>query len=217
MANLGSDLPELPDGFEVVWVDFPPNPNLHLPRGYVLDKGRRILSGILKTKVKGYMMFVDDDDLVSSHLTSFLISHPNNNGWYFPKGYEWTESSKVFYLARDFHLKCGTSHIINSELLNLPKDLESASESYLKRFLGEHINYRKDLKAAGTPLEPLPFIGAVYRIGHAESSWGTSTVFNKYFWKRENLLNPILLAYRMTRIRLRSRRINRDFFGGIDG
>ena len=58
VANEGADLPELPEPFEVVRVDFPPN-NMHERDGadmedfyeaFRVDKGRRVLAGMLQAR-----------------------------------------------------------------------------------------------------------------------------------------------------------------------
>ena len=214
MANHGSDLPELPYGFEVVWVDCEPTDTSQYSNIQV-DKGRRLLSGILYAGAVGHVMFVDDDDLVNRHLVSFVNAHPRENGWYFHQGYLWSEGSPFLYKAHGFHELCGTSHILRSELLNLPSDLESASESYLTRFLGPHIHYKHDLAIAGTPLAPLPFIGAVYRVGHPESTIKTGFVFQKYFCDRNLFHKPWKLPYRLTKLRYKNRLLKKDFFGLI--
>jgi hypothetical protein len=91
VANREATLPPLPDRFSVEWVDFPPN--AHHDRAGVdletfdeavrLDKGRRILAGLLGTRLGSYVMIVDDDDFVSQHLVAFVAQHPTQNGWYF--------------------------------------------------------------------------------------------------------------------------------------
>lgn len=94
MANHGSDLPELPDGFEVVWVDFDSTDTSQYSNIQV-DKGLRILSGILHSGSIGHIMFVDDDDLVNRHLVSFVNAHPRANGWYFHQGYLWSKGLTI--------------------------------------------------------------------------------------------------------------------------
>ena len=61
IANHGADLPELPKGFDVKRVDFPPN-QLHAQgnatqgqfyQAFRLDKGRRVLAGMLHAGENG--------------------------------------------------------------------------------------------------------------------------------------------------------------------
>lgn len=213
VANHEADLPDLPLGFDVKRVDFPPNPDLTIHANRMVDKGRRCLAGIFHADEIGHVMFVDDDDLVNRHLVSFVRSHPQANGWYFNKGYLWSENSNILYLAPKFYELSGTSHIIRTDLLNLPETLESASENYLKRYIGEHFYYYDDFKKAGTPLSPLPFIGAIYRVGHINSVSGTKSILYKYLFSLDNLIKPWKLAYRITRFRYRNKKIRDDFFG----
>ena len=78
IANAGSDLPALPAQVEVEWVDFSPNV-LHdkgtasrdeVLDAFRMDKGRRVLKGMLRARDSRFFMIVDDDDfevLVALH------------------------------------------------------------------------------------------------------------------------------------------------------
>lgn len=88
VANHGADLPTLPECFEVKWVDFPPTflPDIvdhdRFWDALRLDKGRRVLAGMLHAGNMGHAMVVDYDDLVSKRLTSFVAENQTANGWY---------------------------------------------------------------------------------------------------------------------------------------
>jgi hypothetical protein len=45
---------------------------------------------------------VDDDDVVSCRLTSFLAGHLGDNGWYVRDGYIWGDGGKLLYKYADF-------------------------------------------------------------------------------------------------------------------
>src|ERR1700743_3319056 len=70
VANKGSDLPPLPRNFRLMQVGFPPNPMFEqgdndretFLNSCRLDKGRRVLSGLLQADRSGYSMVVDCDD-----------------------------------------------------------------------------------------------------------------------------------------------------------
>ncbi len=67
-----------------------------------LDKGRRVLAGILEADKSGYLMVVDDDDFVSCRLTRFVADHLGNNGWYVQNGYIWGDGGRLIYEYADF-------------------------------------------------------------------------------------------------------------------
>ncbi len=117
VANAGADLPPLPAGFDVARVDFPPNP-LHelgfsteearLTLG--LDKGRRVLAGMLAAGATGYFMVVDDDDFVSRRLTAYVAKHFGGPGWYLREGYLWGSGGKLFASYSDFSVQASHMH-----------------------------------------------------------------------------------------------------------
>jgi glycosyltransferase involved in cell wall biosynthesis len=221
VANAGSDLPPLPDHFELKQVDFPPNQMLERGNNDVetfrgifrLDKGRRVLAGLLEASGSDYVMVVDDDDFVSCRLTSFVAEHRGENGWYVQNGYLWGDGGKLIYEYADFWKFCGTSHIIKTALYKLPASVEAADADYIRKICGSHIFIRDHLKAQGVPLEPLPFVGAVYRVGHAGAHSKSPGLIRQVFFKRELLKNPLKLLRRFARLRLLSPHLRHQFWG----
>jgi hypothetical protein len=221
VANEGCDLPALPSNFELKQVRFPPNPMFEqgdndrevFLDSCRLDKGRRVLAGILQADRSGYSMVVDDDDFVSCRLASFAASRPNENGWYMQKGYVWGDGGKLIYEHADFWKFCGTSHIVRTALYDLPASVEDADPEYLRRIFGSHVFVRDYLEARGTPLEPLPFVGAMYRIGHAGAHSKSPGLVRQVFFKREILKNPLKLAQRFARLRLVDAAVRQQFWG----
>jgi hypothetical protein len=221
VANYGSDLPILPKGFEVAWVNFLPN-QLHeqgnvdkeeFYEAFRADKGRRVLVGMLHAGNMGHVMIVDDDDLVNRNLTSFVEQNPTANGWYIRDGYVWTDGGKLLYEYSDFSKLCGTSHIIRADLYCLPKCIEAAEEVYIRKTLGSHVFFHDQLINSGASLAPLPFRGAIYRIGHAGAHSGSAAILKEYFYHRYLLKRPKELCRRILRLRPKNARIRRDFFG----
>ena len=183
VANRGTELPALPGNAELHEVDFEP---VILPRRHAepdrfyslmrLDKGRRVLTGLLRARPVGHVMVVDYDDLVSNRLAGFVESSPAANGWSLGSGYLYSGGEDALLLEGNFHRHCGTSHIIRADLLDLPARFEEADDEKVRRWLGAHVFIRGDLHERGTPLGLLPFPGAVYRIGHPSATSRSPTL-----------------------------------------
>jgi hypothetical protein len=221
VANYGADLPDLPKGFDVKRVDFPPN---ELPEpGTVekeqiydairIDKGRRLLAGMLYAGEMGHVMTVDNDDFISRRLTSFVAANSKANGWYFRDGYVWGDGGRILFRFTDFSRLCGTSHIVRADLFKLPSSLETADETYIRRMIGSHLFLHDHLDKTGNPLEPLPFVGAIFRTNHPESGSQSGGVLRKYFFRKQMLTNPVVLGSRVRRLHLKTRRIDEEFMG----
>lgn len=221
VANNGADLPKLPNKFEVKYVNFPPNERHEQGKEdkeifyefFRFDKGRRVLAGMLHTKGAGHFMIVDDDDFVSCELTSFVAENKTENGWYIHNGYIWGDGGYLLSLCSGFSHFCGTSLIIRSDLYQLPNKFEKASKEYIKNKLGSHIFIQEYLKRTTTPLEPLPFPGAVYRIGHVGAHSKSKGLIAHYFMHRWLLKQPREFMRRLLRMRFLTRKIKKDFFG----
>ena len=219
VANEGADLPSLPDKFDVRRVDFPPNPLYE--RGQAdreafvdavrLDKGRRILAGMLHAPETDYFMVVDDDDFVSRRLVGFVGQHRGEHGWAIRDSYVWPHDGHIVYADPDFSNFCGTSHIVRADLYELPGRCEDASDFYVKHHLGSHVFIEKYLRSKGSPLAPLPFRGAVYRIGHPSAHSKSSGVLRNYFVRRANVRNPFLLGKALCRLRWLTPSLREEF------
>jgi hypothetical protein len=221
VANHGAELPELPKGFEVKRVDFPPN-NLYSQgsaeqeqfwEAFRIDKGRRVLAGMLHAGEMGHVMIVDDDDFVSKRLTSFVAANSLANGWYVENGYIWTEGGNLLFRYADFSHLCGTSHIVRADLYALPVDFDAADEKYISRMLGSHIFIHDHLSTTGTPLAPLPFVGAVYRTGHSGAHSNSRGILRQYIFRKELVKRPWVLPHRISCLQFKTRRIEAEFFG----
>jgi len=96
----------------------------------------------------------------------------------------------------------------------LPTDVHEASEAYVKRTLSSHIFIRDDLERAGTPLAPIPFPGAIYRIGHPTAHSRSSGLATNVFVKKDVLTNARTFVANVLRLRRLTKSIRDEFFHG---
>lgn len=224
IANEGADLPPLPERFSVEWVQFSPNLRHEKAGGastedfldaFRIDKGRRVLKGMLRARDSRFFMIVDDDDFVSARITQFVAAHADANGWVVDHGYVWDDGGGILYKHHHLNHVCGTTLIIRAALYQLPPDFESATPEYIKTLLGSHRQIATLLAERGTPLALLPFPGAIYRVGHSGSHSQTPRVLKKYVFNRELLFRPHLLARNVLRLRRVGAAVKREFFGQV--
>jgi hypothetical protein len=221
VANEAADLPDLPARFCVERVTFPPN-DMH-ERGtagkedfyeaFRVDKGRRVLSGMLRARDSRFFMIVDDDDFVSARIVQHVADNPAANGWRIQRGYVWDDGGRLLFEHDDFNHVCGTSLIVRSDLYGLPDRFEGAPLEWIKTMLGSHIRIADTLAERGTPLQTLPFRGAVYRVGHAGSHSKTPSLLVKYFLNRTAIKRPRRMLRNLRRLRLVNGTVKREFFG----
>ena len=166
VANEGSDLPDLPPRFAVERVNFPPNERHERQNNanrqefwdaFRLDKGRRVLAGMLACRESHFYMIVDDDDFVSSSLVQHVADNRDAPGWCVQLGYVWDDGGRLLFATEEFNRMCGTSLIVRSDLYSLPQRFEDASEEWIKTMLGSHRFIADILAERGTPLGPCHF------------------------------------------------------------
>ncbi|WP_156963716.1 galactosyl transferase [Muricoccus aerilatus] len=213
VANRGADLPAMPSGFDVVRVDFapailPPSQEERL-EAVRRDKGGRILAGLIAGRPKGHVMVVDYDDLVRFRLSELVSANPTSNGWYFETGFLYSGGEEVLAYESRFYAFCGTSHIVRADLLRIPAAFEQADQGYVSQWLGSHKAIKRMLEQAGTPLERLPFPGAIYRIGHADA---TSRSGNIRRFLNRKAVKPQL---HVTEPQPLDKQLRNAFFGGL--
>lgn len=222
VASRGADLPPCLEGIDVVRVDLEvTRPDSSGPRELFYeairhDKGHRFLAGLMHTRRVGHIMVVDYDDLVSRRLATLVADHPQANGWYVDRGYFFSGGRIVYHCRSNFFEWCGTSHIIRADLLRLPKSIDAAPEDYVRRTLGSHKFIKRDLDGLGAPLPPLPFAGAVYRMGHGGSVTASNHVVAQFI-NRWALHRPGKLAKDILSFRYLGPKLADEFFGGVPG
>lgn len=221
IANEGADLPALPERFSVERVTF--SPNLRHDKGsgspdefldaFRMDKGRRVLKGMLRARQSRFFMIADDDDFVSARLAEFVTAHPDANGWTIDRGYVWDDGGKLLYQHPQLNHVCGTTLIVRSDLYDLPADFDSATPDYIKTMLGSHRRIATLLSERGTPLASLPFPGAIYRVGHSGSHSQTPSILKQYVFNSGTFRRPHLLLKNLLRLRPVDIAAKREFFG----
>lgn len=222
VANSNSELPQTPDRVEVVRVGFPPNAFHDLyPRqdkkpayeAFRLDKGRRVLAGMLHAIDASHFMIVDDDDLVSRRLAGLVAANKEANGWQINDGYSWASDGQLLKRERRFSRLCGTSHVVRSDLYGLPDTAAGATDEFIKTRLGSHVQIARILADQGTPLAPLPFPGAVYRVGHTNAHSQTGGLLRSLIWNKKTVLRPWATAANLLRLRPLTDAHRTEFFG----
>ena len=211
IADEDTPLPDTPAGFQVVRLpsvsDGPvvPNPPVKgrkLSREQVrIDKGRRLHAGMKAAMGCQYFMTVDYDDFVSKRLVEHVASDPGHAGWYLDSGYIYDGGPFAYLYGSRFHMHCGTTHIVNAELLAEVEASESQDE-FTKHWLGSHIFIKDFLDSRSRPLKALPFPGAVYNVGHAASISASKSILRTYFVNREVMRAPWKLAGRLSNLHL---------------
>jgi len=223
IANAGADLPPLPERFSVEWVHFPPNSRHEKSGGstedfldaFRIDKGRRVLMGMLRARDSRFFMISDDDDFVSARIVQFVADNRAANGWTIDRGYVWDDGGKILYRHHRLNHVCGTTLIIRSDLYGLPESFAAATPEYIKTMLGSHRNIASILAERGTPLASLPFPGAIYRVGHSGSHSQTPPILKKYVFNREVMLRPHLFVRNLLRLRRIDAAARQEFFGTV--
>lgn len=184
VANEGAELPPLPARCTLCTVDMPLPvlPDRRTARAayyhaFRRDKGLRVHAGLRGVDPDSHVMIVDFDDFISNRLAALVTANRAAPGWFVASGYIWSGGAWCLR-TNQFNGICGTSLIVRRALLGrLEEEDGSPDLTAIRRRLGSHIFLRGDLAAAGTPLAPLPFPGAVYRVGNPQSSSGTGALF----------------------------------------
>ncbi len=169
------------------------------------DKWKKLSIGMIRagTFNPDFIMIMDADDLVSRKLSQYANAHLTSNGWIFKQGYRYRYGSRWVYV--DDHFNCGTNAIVSNKLIHFPKSLASEEINQCLVLSNGHTVIEKKLIEVGTPLKPLPFMGAMYIHGHGDndSSFYTSTQ------KTSQSLRFFLGSIRRTR--LLTRKIRQEF------
>jgi hypothetical protein len=196
---------------QYIEVDFPV-PTWEEPESPYRDKGRKLWTGLNYAfqMQPSHIMLVDSDDCVSKHLAEFVKQHPQDNGWFINKGYEYHEGSKkVYYRNRNFHKKCGTANIIRYDLLTSYAAIKF--EDVTRDFLW-HQDVAEAMQNRGSPLTPLPFKGAIYVGNTGENHVFSTEILGSFISSsREHFLYHSRRFYKWLASRSLSKKICEEF------
>jgi hypothetical protein len=160
------DIPDIPQAdqpnVEMLTVDFPvPDRNND---AMCIDKILKVSRGVEWAQAHGseYVMFVDADDLVSRRLSAWVAANSGGNGWFFRSGYAHCYGDPWMRTQTPHHLICGTGAIVRADLLRFAK-VDFCHGRVVNTLAAAGIgNYLSHLAEQGSPIEPLPFPGAIY-------------------------------------------------------
>src|SRR5262249_1750479 len=138
----------------------------------MIDKWTKLAHGlVLAGELRpDFVMLMDADDLVSRRLAAHANRNKASNGWILKQGYNWREGARWVQYSDNFN--CGTNSIVSSRLIKFPEDVRETSIQECVVLKNGHTTIEKALQERGTPLEPLPFPGAVWVYGHGDN-WTT--------------------------------------------
>jgi hypothetical protein len=153
---------------EVIRYPFPnPTPNWENQHH---DKYLKIRHGLARARdfAPCYVMKLDADDLVNNRLVTYVLRDNNRLGYFVDSGYRWHDGSASLQLTTKFYKGCGSSNILYAEKSQLPIDAADVSRQYDLVALGHNITV-ETLAQRGTPLRPIPFPAAIYRMTNGEN------------------------------------------------
>lgn len=222
VANPGTPLPELPEGFDVAWVDFEANPQHELKKHdfrealhfFLFDKGRRVWAGIKAFPESRYFMVMDDDDLISRDLTEYVKNNTGPNGWFIEKGYGIDPDGALAMSIDRFHKTSGSSHIVRADLYPLPDAEDESFKDYVMTWLGAHGGITELFEDMGKPLDPLPFHGAVYMVNNPNSHSNSNSMLRQYVINKDTLFRPWTIFKKASKLRRVNREFRDEFLGG---
>ncbi|MGD1905416.1 MAG: hypothetical protein ACFB0C_05400 [Leptolyngbyaceae cyanobacterium] len=187
-----------------IQVDFIPPEKVADPvvRG-LTDKGRKLLKGIDFSKQfnPSHVMFVDADDCVSSHIAEYVHNRQNENGWYLKSGFKYREGENCVYLkSRNFYRMSGTANILRFDHLRLTDHPEYNRGYGYYKFYIDHQKVKRVMHERGSPLQPLPFSGAVYMLATGDNMSGNENNLAFNVFSRRKLTPEIQKQYCLYKI-----------------
>jgi hypothetical protein len=178
----------------IIEEDFPDPGDEHLPREQ--DKWRKLKRGLIAARsfAAAHVMFTDADDCVHRDLAAVVAREPASAGWFFATGYMHEAGTRWLWRRREFHRFCGTSAMVRCEVADFPETMDDPTDSFRMLTYG-HTAVHDFMLQRGTPLQGLPFAGAVYEVGTGENHSG----FSLNDWKGKKIfLNKLFNSRPLT-------------------
>jgi len=146
-----------------------PTPDVKASGETMMDKWTKLAHGLVFARElrPDFVMLMDADDLVSRRLADHANRNKDSNGWILKEGYHWHYGNRWIEYTDSFN--CGTNSIVNSRLIKFPKDVSEDSIQQCVILKNGHTTIEQAMQRQGTPLEALPFPGAVYVYGHGDN------------------------------------------------
>lgn len=145
----------------IIEKDFPiPQPT---SRSRMEDKWSKLKVGLVAARQDNpaFVMLMDADDCVHRDLAQYVADHPDSPGWSFDNGYIHDEGTAWIYRRANFSNYCGSSAIVRLDPSDFPQSISEPKDNYFILANG-HAAIRDFMRSRGTPLQTLPFRGAVW-------------------------------------------------------
>jgi hypothetical protein len=148
-----------------------------------------------------WFMTLDADDLVSTQLVQFILTHSNPNGFIVRRGYIFDQLHRIVaevphpeIFKWPFDKGCGSCAIIRLAASDLKAEDNNFENSRLSRYIikANHTELYENSIRDGRPLSPLPFLAVTYVVNTGENH---SFVYGRFKWSRQNELLPALNKY----------------------
>jgi len=184
------DVPEMADPrIEIVAADYEP-PIYHWE--YLVDKAkkRELAAQRLRHYGGGFVMFTDDDDLISNRLVEWVRTQPSDShGFVMPKGYEYyTLVDRLRYAPR-YHKMGGTCAVLRLTIDDIPEVPLQRGRSFLRDIVEtSHAEWDELFARKGRPLAEVPFPAGIW-VRHEDQLSGKLGIRG---WRREliRLVHP---------------------------
>lgn len=161
------------------------------------DKWKKLKVGLTAARslAPAHVMFMDADDCVHRGLAEHVNHYPEAVGWSMTTGYLRDEGSRWLYRTKNFHRLCGSSAIVRLSAEDFPQSESDPADKFFILKYGHSI-IRDHMIARGSPLAPLPFIGAVYVTATGEND---SAIRMGGWQGKKHTIEKLLAAKPLTR------------------
>lgn len=157
---------------------------------------KKYLLGTEKPEKGIFVMPIDADDLLNSHIAEYVNSHLDSNGFVSDFGYVYYKGNHYVEKYPDMHTFCGSCNIIKMYLNDLPDEMLPQSLCFDKKTAGilnekypirwNHNEVVSKYCNLGKPFEKLPFPSTIYCLNNGEniSQWHSRENSSKPTFKK---------------------------------